>query len=434
MYRSMLALAVLLAACESDLPPEMEHEIDAAARTYGLSGGSITREHISGDVYHHGFEVRVGDGPNATLAIHRVVRERAPWRPRRTTGAIMLLHGDFATFATNFAPALGDPPSSATGVATWLAERGIDVWGLDRRWTQAPETGADLSDFEDMGIDQELDDVGTALAFARAIRLVTDSSVDQMILSGFSRGGQLAYFYASDEARRPSWQRHLKGLAILDVYASLAPADEDLRQFFCVTAADEYALLADGWVDVPNSLQIEIGRLALDAPGDPSPIPFFEGLTNREAMLSLVGQTYFFFPASPVYHLNAPVLDGGVPTGLRESSEDVVSSWLAGSAPHQSMRESADTDALVCGDPPLPADVPLSRIRVPLLLIGAAGGYGDHALHSTTQVSSTDVTTLVVRRLPVEREAEDFGHADLLFSPDAPALAWQPLLSWLRRH
>jgi hypothetical protein len=68
------------------------------------------------------------------------------------------------------------------------------------------------------------------------------------------------------------------------------------------------------------------------------------------------------------------------------------------------------------------------------LLVAAAGGYGDHALYSTTQVSSTDVTALVIRRLPVEREAEDFGHADLLFSPDAPALAWQPLLSWLRRH
>jgi hypothetical protein len=98
------------------------------------------------------------------------------------------------------------------------------------------------------------------------------------------------------------------------------------------------------------------------------------------------------------------------------------------------MRESADTDALTCGDAPLPADVPLSRIQVPLLSIAAAGGYGEHTLHSTTQVGSTDVTALVIRRLPVEREAEDFGHADLLLSPDAPALAWEPLRSWLHAH
>lgn len=434
MHRSMLALVVLLAACESDVPPELELDIETAARTVALDGGSITRDHIGGDVYHHAFEVRVGDGPNATLAIHRVVRERAPWLPRRTTGAILLMHGDFATFATNFAPTLGDPPSTNTGMATWLAERGIDVWGLDRRWTQAPATGADLSDFDAMGIDQELDDIGTALAFVRAVRLVTDRSLDQIVLSGFSRGGQLAYFYASEEATRPSRQRHVKGLVPLDVYASLAPEDEEIRQFYCGNAAVEYDLLAAGEVDVPNGLQIDTGRFALEAPDDPSPIPLWEGFTSREAMLFLVGKTHFFFPASPVYHLNAPVLDGGFPIGLRDSAEDVVSTWLAGSAPHQSMRESADTDHLVCGDPPFPVDVPLSRIRVPLFLVAAAGGYGDHALHSTTQVGSSDVTALVIRRLPVEDEAEDFGHADLLFSPDAPALAWQPLLSWLRAH
>jgi hypothetical protein len=98
------------------------------------------------------------------------------------------------------------------------------------------------------------------------------------------------------------------------------------------------------------------------------------------------------------------------------------------------MREAADTDALTCGDAPLPLDLPLSRIRVPLLLIAAAGGYGEHAVFSTTQVGSTDVTAMVIRQLPAEREAEDVGHADLLFAPDAVHLAWQPLLAWLDRH
>ena len=427
MRRSMLAL-VMLAACESDLPPELE----AAARKHGLTSASLTREHISGDVHHHGFEVRVGIGPSAALQIHRVVRERAPWLPRRTTGAVMMLHGDFSTFATSFAPVLGEPAASATGMATWLAERGIDVWGFDRRWTQAPESDADISDFDTMGIHQELEDIGTALAFARAIRLITDASLDRLTLIGFSRGGQLAYFYASDEATRPLRQRHVEGLVPLDVYASLSPADEELRQYFCDLATDGYELLAAGEVDLPNDFQIATGRLALEAPGAPN--PFFDGLTNRDALRWLTGQSYLFFRASPLYHLNAPVLDGDLVSGLGETSEEAVAHWMAGSAPHQSLRESADTDALICGDPPLPADVPLSRVRVPLFLIGAAGGYGEHALHSTTQVSSTDVTTLVIRLLPVEREAEDFGHADLLFSPGAPSLAWQPLLSWLRSH
>lgn len=416
-----LALATLLGACHSDPQPELE----LATTSHELGVTSITREHVAGDVYRYGFLLPVGDGPNARLHIHRVVRERAPWIPRRGRGAVMMLHGDFATFRTNFA-------SPTAGMARWLAERDIDVWGVDRRWTQAPATGADLSDFDAMGIDQELDDLGASLAFARGIRLVTDASVDRMTLIGFSRGGELAYFYASREAARPAALRHVKGLVPLDVYASLAPEDEALRQFFCASAAYEYDALAAGEVGVSNSFQIETGRRALAAPDEPSVL--LPGWTNRAVMLLLLGQTYHFFPASPRYHLNAPVLDGHTVTGLRDSSEVAAGEWLANAPPHQSMRESADTDALTCGDAPLPADVPLSRIEVPLLLIAAAGGYGDHALHSTTQVASTDVTTLVIRRLPVEREAEDFGHADLLLSPDAPALAWQPLLSWLRSH
>jgi len=202
--------------------------------------------------------------------------------------------------------------------------------------------------------------------------------------------------------------------------------------FLCEFARAEYDLLAAGEVDSPNDFQVTVGRLALSAPDDPS--PFNPARTNRGVMLRFVGRTFGVFPAAPLYHLSAPVLDGTNVTGLRLSSEDAVARWLAGAAPHQSMREAADTDALTCGDPPLPVDVPLSRIRVPLLLIAAAGGYGEHAVFSTTQVGSTDVTAMVIRQLPVEREAEDFGHADLLFAPDAVQLAWQPLLAWLRRH
>jgi len=425
MYRSLLGFAVLVAACATE--PQFAQEADVATTAQALGVTSVTREHVAGDVYHYGFVLRVGDGPNAQLHVHRVVRERAPWVPRHTTGAVMMMHGDFATFSTNFVP-------GPSGIAPWLAERSIDVWGVDRRWTQATATAPDVSDFDAMGITQELDDIAAVLTFARGVRVVTDASADRLTLVGFSRGGELAYFYASREATLPAAQRHVKAIVPLDVYVSLAPADEDLRQFFCTSAEFEYEALAAGFVDSPNDLQITVGRLALTAPGDQTPFQrSFPGRTNRDVMLAFVGQTYRLFPASPLYHLIAPVLDSGVPIGLRTSPERVVETWLANAPPTQSMRESADTDALTCGDAP-PIDVPLSRIRVPLLLIAAAGGYGEHALYSTTQVGSTDVTTLVIRQLPVDREAEDFGHADLLFSPDAPALAWQPLLSWLRAH
>jgi hypothetical protein len=398
-----------VAACGVD-PPE-------AAVTSDAQPLSATRDHVAGDVYHYAFTVRVGDTPNAQLVIHRVVRERAPWIARRTPHAILANHGDFAKFTTNFMP-------GGTGMAAWLAARDIDVWGLDRRWASAP-ADADISDFDAMSLDQELDDVGVALAFARAMRL----SPEQIDLVGFSRGGELGYFYAQREGTQPAWQRHVKGLVPLDVYASVAPDQTDTIAFWCETAAAEYDALAQGFPDAPNQFQIDIGTGDRDDP-DATNI-YFPRRTNHEAMLLFVGQTYAFFPASPLYHLSAPVIDAdGDATALRVTDDAVIDTWLTSAPVHESMREAADTDQLTCAN----TTRPLSTIHVPVFLLGMAGGYGALALYSTTQVSSTDVTTLIVHQLGSDDVAEDLGHGDLLYAPDAATFAWQPLLDWLRAH
>ena len=454
MSRSLFALGAAalgaLAACDAapqlsetdDFAPELSETDEALTSVTqaitdasSAAGGSVlevTRELLGGDVYHYGFVVRVGDTANAKLHLHRVVRERTPWRPHATAGAAMLLHGDFGTFATSFAPTLGTPPSTASGMAVYLAQRGLDIWGFDRRWTQASAEGADLSDFGDMGMAAEIDDIGRALAFVRAVRVATGAGADRLTLVGFSRGGQLAYAYTAQEAGRPGWQRHVKALVPLDVYAELSPADDALRQSACIRRDKARADLDSGVVDAPNGFLIDTGARALTAPDDPSPT--FPGMTNRGALFTVLGQTYFFFQPVPVYHLAAPVLEGDVVTALRESPEDVTATWFAGATPHQSLREVAEGDALWCGEAPLPVAVALDRIRVPFFYLGAAGGFGDHGLYSTTRVGSTDVTTLVVRRFGADREAEDFGHGDLLYAGDAPTLAWQPLASWILQH
>jgi hypothetical protein len=383
---------------------------------------------VAGDVYHYELVVPVGDGPNAKLRLHRVVREAAPWVPRATAGAAMLLHGDFSTFVTNFAPGLGSPPSAAPGLAPYLAARGLDVWGVDRRWTLAE---GDVSDLGAMGVAQEVEDVRAALAFARATRAVTGHGGGRVALVGFSHGAQLAYAYAAVEGARPAAQRHVDALVPLDYYGELPPGDP-LRAGACELSAFAYQLVADGVIDSPNDFLIEAGRLARTAPAAPSPL--LPGETNRGALLVTVGQTYVFAPFAPFYHLAAPILDGEVATGLREMSEAAAAAWLEGATPHQAMLEAADFDALLCGEGPLPVDTPLSNIHVPVLYLGAAGGIGSLGEYATTRVSSADVTSLVVQRFGPERRAEDFGHADLLFAADAPALAWQPLAAWLLHH
>jgi predicted esterase len=417
----LVAIAVLVACAPALASPVSSTEAEQLASV--SAPFAVTREHVTDDIYHYQFDIRVGSTPNARVRIHRVVRELSPWRPRPTRHAVMLLHGDFANFVTNFVPSLGNPASPAPGLAPYLVSRGIDTWGVDRRWT-LPTADGDISDMGGMGVDQAIGDTAVALAFARATRTVTDRDPGRIVLGGFSHGAQLTYAYAAADGR------HVSAIAALDIYYDIAPEDADLRAFACANAAAERDALAQGVTDSSNSLFITAGQLARSAPDETSPL--FPSYTNHGVLLTLAGLTWWLAPYTPVYHLSAPILDAdGNVSAMSESSEDSVSAWFAGAPPHQSLREAADFDDIWCGASPRPE---LERIRVPLFYLGAAGGFGDHGLYSTTRVSSTDITTRVIRRFGPERVAEDFGHGDLLYAEDAPTLAWGPFAAWLLRH
>ncbi|MDI1476281.1 hypothetical protein [Polyangium sp. y55x31] len=412
----------------------MQATAEASAALSATLEGMWEREQVAGDVYHYTFLLKVGDTPNARIRVHRVVREDSPNVAHPTSRAIMLLHGDFATFTTNFLPSLiSDGAQLDRNLALYLAKRGIDVWGVDRRWTTAPAEGTDFSDFAGMGVAQAVSDTGLALSFARTLRTLTGAGQDRLFLGGFSSGAQLTYLYAAEESQKPLAQRQVKGIVPIDIYGKLSPADESLRLYACANAADEYDWVAQGYVDSDNSTFAQpLGALAASDPGGDSPI--FEGYTNREAMLGFVSATFLLYEPKPQYHLVAGVYTNGFPTKLRYASESLITDWLAHSPPHESLVETADRDAMWCGTGTLPLADHLADISVPLFYLGAAGGFGDHGLYTTTLVASTDVTTHVVRRLPASREIEDFGHADLLYANDAPALAWAPLAQWLLAH
>ena len=423
MRPALFALCALTSACVAGDPPTASTESTAVA----ASTLAFHRDHVTADIYHYELSIRVGTSPNATLRIHRVVRELAPFVPRPANHAVMLMHGDFATFTTSFVPVLGDPASPVAGLAPYLAARNIDVWGVDRRWTTIAADG-DLSDLGEMGVAQEVDDIHTALVFARAARLGGSAPA----LLGFSHGAQLAYAYASVDAARPRALRTISGLVALDFYGDYGPEQADDRAATCEYSAEEYQYVADGFTDSPNDFFIEAGRLARTAPDDPSPL--IPDYTNRGTLLLLLGQTYEFAAFAPFYHLLSPIVEDGQATDLRETTLSAATAWLEGAPPHQSMLESADLDALLCGDAPLPIDAPLSRIRVPLLYIGAGGGIGTYGLHATTQVRSTDVTAFVVQLFDETRRADDYGHGDLLFASSAESRVWQPLAAWLSGH
>jgi hypothetical protein len=422
----MIRLGLALAVAVTAAPVFASSAVLTAAEEVAAveSPFQVTRQHVTADIYHYQFDIRVGSTPNAIVRVHRVVREIAPWQPRPSQHAVMLLHGDFANFVTNFVPTLGNPASPSPGLAPYLVSRGIDTWGVDRRWT-LPTLNGDISDFGGMGVTQELGDIALALAFAEVTRAVTDGEPGPIVLGGFSHGAELTYAYAAADGR------FVSAIAALDIYYDIAPADADLQAFACANAAAESAALAQGMTDSPNTLFTELGSLDRSAPHQPSPVlgpPY----TNRQAMILIAGLTYLLAPYTPLYHLSSPILDAdGNVTALRESSESSVSAWFAGAPPHQSMREAAELDGIWCDASPRPE---LKNIHVPLFYLGAAGAFGDFGLYTTKQVSSTDVTTHVIHLFGPNRVAEDFGHGDLLFATAAPTLAWQPFTNWLTTH
>jgi len=428
-------LAAAAGGCTTETAPADDTEVlqATAEASEALSAtlvGGMERQHVVGDVYHYSYLLSVGKTPNARIRVHRVVREDSPKVPHPTSQSIMLMHGDFANFTTNFLPSrISAAAKPGRNLAVYLAQRGIDVWGVDRRWTTAPAEGTDFSDFAGMGVAQAISDTGLALSFARGIR----GSKERLFLGGFSSGAQLTYLYAGEESQKPLAERHVKGIVPIDIYGKLSPADESLRLYACANAADEYDWVSQGFVDSDNSTFAQpLGALAASDPWGASPI--FDGYTNREAMLGFVSATFLLYEPKPQYHLVAGVYKNGFPTTLRYASEALISDWLAHSPPHESLVETADRDAMWCGTGTLPLADHLADISVPLFYLGAAGGFGDHGLYTTTLVATKDVTTHVVRRLPASSEVEDFGHADLLYAEDAPALAWAPLTKWLLAH
>lgn len=441
-FRTILlaGLCVTSLACQDQDPPDtgdtrsFKEAVDAASADAALTVVNVDREPVSGDVAHYTVVVRLGDAPSAEIAVHCVVRESAPWIPQPAASAVMLLHGDYATFPSNFLPQPTGPEGPAShGLAGYLADHGIEVWGVDRRWTRTPADATDFSDYATMGLAEELDDTGRALALARAVRGLTGSGAGPIILGGFSHGAQIAYEYAGVDSQKPPAQRHIKGLAPIDIYDQLAPEDETLRQAACASRDAGLSLLESGAVETENGFFIEMGELAESQPDDPSPL--FDGYTNRGAMLGFLGQTWAFYAPTPKYHLAGGVLPGDdTVTSMRYSSEARLARWLAVAPPYQSTLESADLDAIWCGEAPRPVPDHLADIEVPLFYLGAAGGFGARGLYTTTRVGSADVTTLVLSELPAAQEAEDLGHADLLYGDEAPTLAWQPFAVWLESH
>lgn len=391
------------------------------------------RRVLARNIAEYSFRIPVGKGRYDVIGIHRVVKERSPWRPVRTSKALMMAHGDIWNFRAAF---LTDPERN---LPVLLARNGIDVWGIDFGWTLVPATVTDFSFLKNWGIERDARDLGVALALARGVRFATNDGSGKMLLLGWSRGAQIGYAYLDRESQLPVRLQQVRGFIPVDIY--LKTDVEALREAACTRYQASLPSWESGTYEGRNgTLVLAIWQLAVTDPNGASPI--LPGFTNRQASLAVGSMTFLFFPPdlgpAPLYHFTGGTFDSeGLPTGLLYTPESTLLALERGSAPFQPARELLDADAANCDDESI-ADVSfddhLGDIEVPVLYVGGNGGIGSLGIYTTTLLGSQDVTSLIVDLQPPANQIAEFGHADLFLATNAQALVWQPILSWIQAH
>jgi pimeloyl-ACP methyl ester carboxylesterase len=440
---SLLILAGILAMPMASTAAETS---ETAPESAVFSGGgepafsSFERRVVARGVAEYSFKLRVGNGPYDVIGLHRVVKESAPNVPAPAAQAVFLAHGDLWGFRPAF---LGEVPSvlplpgpTAPSLPVYLAQNGVDVWGIDFRWTLVPATNdIDLSFMQNWGIETDAADLGTAISAARFARAAGGNGFGQVTLLGWSRGGQIGYAYLNSETQLPARLRQVKGFIPADIYLKTDVAQ--FKSFACTRQQGEEAAIAGGtYANSTGSLISTLGSLAIADPnGSSADVPPF---TNRQAGL-LVGEATYALQGglepTPFYHMTGGTFDAtGVPTGLLYTTDQALFNLEKGASPFQPYREQAEADASTCEQTDVPFDDHLGDITVPIFYVGAGGGFGDSGLYTTTLLGSTDVTSHIVSLVPAAQRAIDFGHADLFQGTNAQALVWQPILTWLQAH
>jgi pimeloyl-ACP methyl ester carboxylesterase len=395
------------------------------------------RTQLGGDIAHYRYDVAMGSGKYDVVRIHRIVREKRPNKPVSTRDAVMLLPGSPNSFEGIFMAPM------VTGVSEWdqsivifLAKNDIDVWGMDYGWALVPAEETDFEFMGQWGLAKDVAHAAAALSFARSIRVDTGQGNGKLHVLGLSYGGQVAYPLVGEEALQPPGLRNVKGMIVLDIGVKFE--DEADREVYCALAVSDQELLE---LDPPYTYANSIGSLfqllaflaAYDGEG-PSPIPEFAGLTNWQVALFVGARTELLTGQS--WHLVGGYLDEyGIPSGLRFTDDQLwVGTMGAAFPPYYPRRIDVDTEQVMCGTFDTPLDDNFAQITVPILHVGAKGGFGPSAYASTTFTASRDVTTITVQRLSDEEEAMDFGHVDTVLARDAETLVWRPILDWILAH
>jgi hypothetical protein len=437
-----LSSYVCAAAQTADVRKSAAAACAAAQQSSSLARGAcaverVERRHIVADVFEYSFKLKVGAGAHDQIGLHRVVRERAHGVPFKEMRAVFMVHGDVWGFDEAFmSSTLSGAAPRERSVGVYLAQQGVDVWGIDLRWTQVPADTTDFNFMKDWNVSTHVSDVATGIGVARGVRGATGSGDGRVALLGWSRGGVIAYAYANAEAVVPEQSRQVDALIPMDIAFKLNPEHEEQRAGACVRYAGGRQQLAAGVYHSPQGVLVRnVGVLAATAPADSSPV--VPGLNNRQAALLVGSATHALFgpyPPVPFYHFTAGTFDANsLPSGLQLMPEAYLYDFYQTASPFQSVTEQVETEGVMCGDE-LPYDDNLAAVNIPVYYVGAGGGFGDYGLDTLGRLGSADVSSNVVKLYGPEGRPVEFGHSDLFLADNAKELVWKPLYDWIVSH
>jgi hypothetical protein len=239
----------------------------------------------------------------------------------------------------------------------------------------------------------------------------------------------LAYAYANYESRLPARKRNVNALIPADTVLRYAATYDSSRRLVCSFYRSSRRQFANGTAAQDNRIVARLGRLALADPSAPSPI--VSGLTNRQAILTIGAEPHASF--SPWYHFVAGFFNvNGAVNRLKYTPARRFMRFFTQAAPFEAEADYITSYRVWCGRPNRLVDN-LSAVRLPVLYLAAAGGFGTVGSYSTSLLGSQDIRKVIVRlRLP-GHEGNDFGHVDLWQASNSHP-TWPPLLHWLRAH
>lgn len=427
-----LAAGAVMLACGWDFDPEVELPARLAVLLDKCPPGSIIqdfqREVITGDIAHYSLVLTVGPGQYDVIGLHRVVKERRPYQPVKARTGLFLVHGGGKNFAGCFLPGLVSPQlPDEFGFAVYMAQHGIDVWGIDHSYTLVPGGLPDHSFAAGWGMDKHVDDIDVSIGIARLVRLFNGNGLRRMTLLGYSQGSPMGYALLNRQTQLPRGLRSVG--AWIPVEQGLDYDHPDVAEYECEWLSGYVDLYNDGiygFDDDPDGFYYDLGYLAQTDPHGPS--PYYEGFTNLQVFL------YFnsapSVPSSPGHWWAASFDDDGVPLELTYTSLLMATEfWIYWAPMHWPTRLMADQHAIVCGDAVWEAHI--GEIDLPVFCLDAAGGFGPGQSTTLQRLVNADVTHYIVQLMPPDDAWLDFAHIDLFTADNAPGVAWQPTLAWL---